>query len=324
MEHWIKYSYLLIFSVLLILIGLLAGPSNLTLKEIFEGLFVLDEEHISSTIIWNIRIPRIAVSIVTGACLGLAGVLIQLSTRSTFGDPNLFGVGGGSIIFLATATAGIVALNQITIFVGCLISSLLVALVLSKLISSKDLSPVKLAIIGIAIGALTVSIGTSIISLGRVFPTQVIGLITGSFSSSNWETLKYIFPTFTICLGSSLLLSKKFYPIMLGDVLSKSLGVNPINTRTLSMGLVGILAGSAVFAGGLIAFIGLLSPHITRRLLNNSPTHLVIGSSWIGAILAIGADQISRLLFAPTELPVGMATTILGAPLMIYLACKMK
>ena len=119
-------------------------------------------------------------------------------------------------------------------------------------------------------------------------------------------------------------MSKKFYPIMLGDTVSRSLGVNAIRTRTIAMTIVGILTGTAVYAGGLIAFVGLISPHITRRLLSNSPLHLVIGSTILGAIATLGSDQLARLLFAPTELPVGMMTTIVGAPLMIYLALKMK
>ena len=123
-----------------------------------------DQSGSSRTIVWSIRIPRIVVSMVVGASLGLAGVLIQSSTRSTFGDPNLFGVGGGAVIFLAASAAGIVVAGEFGIFLGCVISSLVVGLVLSVLVSSKDLSPVKLAIMGIAVGALTVSVGTSVIS----------------------------------------------------------------------------------------------------------------------------------------------------------------
>ena len=88
--------------------------------------------------------------------------------------------------------------------------------------------------------------------------------------------------------------------------------------------MVGILTGASVYSGGLIGFVGLVSPHITRRALSNNPSHLIIGSSMVGAIMTLGSDQLSRLLFAPTELPVGMVTTILGAPMMIYLALKMK
>lgn len=301
-----------------------AGPSDLSPKDIINSLIWSDNQGSSDTIVWSIRLPRVAVSLVTGACLGLAGVLIQLSTRSTFGDPNLFGIGGGATIFIGAAMAGVMAIGPLGIFAGSIAASTIVALLLSKLVSSKDLSPIKLAIIGIAIGALTVSVGTSVISHGRVFPTQVIGLLAGSFTASTWEIFWYSLVTLATCFVIAIKMSKKFYPIMLGDTISRSLGVNAIRTRTIAMTIVGILTGTAVYAGGLIAFVGLISPHITRRLLSNSPLHLVIGSTTLGAIATLGSDQLARLLFAPTELPVGMMTTIVGAPLMIYLALKMK
>ena len=324
MSYWIKYTYLLTLLVLLIAIGLFAGPSDLSPKDIINSLIWSDNQGSSDTIVWSIRLPRVAVSLVTGACLGLAGVLIQLSTRSTFGDPNLFGIGGGATIFIGAAMAGVMAIGPLGIFSGSIAASTIVALLLSKLVSSKDLSPIKLAIIGIAIGALTVSVGTSVISHGRVFPTQVIGLLAGSFTASTWEIFWYSLVTLATCFVVAIKMSKKFYPIMLGDTVSRSLGVNAIRTRTIAMTIVGILTGTAVYAGGLIAFVGLISPHITRRLLSNSPLHLVIGSTTLGAIATLGSDQLARLLFAPTELPVGMMTTIVGAPLMIYLALKMK
>lgn len=294
------------------------------MREIIEGLFESDKTNISRIVIWEIRIPRIATAVLTGSSLGLAGALIQLSTRSTFGDPNLFGIGGGAAIFLASTATGLFTFVEFGIFTGCILSSLLVALILSNLISNKNLSPVKLAIMGIAIGALTVSIGTSVISHGRVFPTQVIGLLSGSFTGSNWEMVLYITTTFVVCIFISWRISNRFYPIMLGDVLARSLGVDPLRTRTFAMGIAGILAGASAYSGGLIGFVGLIAPHISRRLFGNNPRDLVIASSVVGAILALGSDQIARLSFAPTELPVGMATTILGAPVMIYLAYRMK
>ena len=310
-------------TIFLILVGIFAGPTGATFGDTFDGL-LLSGDGLMGTIVWDIRIPRIVVSLLVGGCLGLAGVLIQLSTRSPLGDPNLFGIGGGAAIFLASVAAGILSFAQMGVFVGCIISSVIIALLLARLVSTADLTPVKLAIMGIAVGALTVAIGTSVISHGRVFPTQVIGLVAGSFTASSWSVVYYLLPTLIVCLGIAIILSPRFYPIMLGDSLSRSLGVNPLRTRAITMGLVGILSGASVYAGGLIGFVGLMSPHIARKVLGNAPAHLVIGSTLIGALTTIFADQVARLLFAPIELPVGMATTVIGAPMMMYLALKMK
>lgn len=323
LNYQTKYTALFICLVLLTLLGLFVGTAGNNYKEIFSGLLNFDDS-IAHTIVWDIRLPRVAVSMLAGGCLGLAGVLVQLSTRSELGDPNLFGIGGGAAIFLASVYAGIVSCPDLVVWIGCLASSVLIGWILCCIISSPDVSPIKFVIMGIAVGALTVSIGISIVSYGRVFPIQLIGLVAGSFTSSNWNIFWYLLITLGVGITGAKFLSKSFYPVMLGDVLSKSLGVDPIRNRYLTMSLVGVLTGASVYAAGMIGFVGLIAPHMSRKLLGNSLSHLIFGSTILGALVTLGSDQISRLLFAPTEFPVGMTTTIVGAPLIIYLALKMK
>ena len=323
MQTSIQYSILGLLVFGFIIIGVFIGPSDLSMREILAGL-LRQNQLISQTIVWEIRIPRILVSIIVGNCLGLAGILIQLSTRSSLGDPNLFGIGGGAAIFIAAGFGGLFIISSFFSLIGCIISSTLVAIGLSMLISTPNLSATKLALMGIAVAALTISIGIAIISHGRVFPTQIIGLVSGSFTSSNWENVLYLLITFSFCIAISISMASKFFAIMLGDILTKSLGVNPIKIRLFAMTIVGILSGVSVFAGGIIGFVGLVSPHISRRLFGNSTIHLIISSSLIGGLITLFADQLARLLFAPSELPVGLATTILGAPAMMYLALKVK
>ena len=304
-------------------VGLFAGTIDITRQEILHALTHFDDS-INHSIIWEIRLPRIGVSILAGSCLGLAGLLVQLSTRSPLGDPNLFGIGGGAAIFLASIYAGIVSSHELVVWLGSIASSVFIGLLLSKLISSPNISAMKFVIIGIAVGALTLSIGISIVSYGRVFPIQLIGLVAGSFSNTNWTIFCHLLITISICIVGTILISKSFYPIMLGDIVSRSLGVNPITRRYLSMSLVGILTGASVYAGGIIGFVGLISPHISRKLFGHSISHLIAGSIIIGGLLTLGADQLARLLFAPTEFPVGMATTVIGAPLIIFLTLRMR
>ena len=319
-----KYIVLTCLLIIMAFVGVLMGPTSGSTKEAFEAVFFIGERGTTHTIVWDLRAPRVFLSMLTGACLGLAGVFLQLSTRSPLGDANLFGIGGGAAIFLAAVTAGVFSVGGFGVFLGCVGSSLIVSLMLAVLVSNRDLTPIKLAIMGIAVGALTVSIGTSVISHGRIFPTQVIGLIAGSFTSSTWLLNLYLLATLIIVAIPSFFISGKLYPVMLGDTLSKSLGVNPVAIRFISMGIVGILSGASVMAGGLIGFVGLIAPHLARKMFGNAPVRLIFGSLLIGAFATISSDQISRLLFAPTELPVGMTTTIIGAPLMIYLTMRMK
>ena len=321
----IFFPWFIIFALigLLSLAGIFAGVADVNFNTAFKGL-VNPDDSIISTIIWKIRLPRVVVSLIAGACLGLSGSLIQFSTRSPLGDANLFGIGGGSTIFLALGIAGIISLNGFTQFLAALFGALAIAWLLNALIASKNLTPTRLILMGIAVGSLTIAIAISIVSHGRVFPTQVIGLVAGSFTTTTWEVAQWSSLSLIICLIISILIARNIGPLILGDVLSRSLGIRPRMIRAISMTLVGVLAGTSVYSGGLIAFVGLVSPHLARRIYGNKIYSLIIGSTIIGSFLVLLADQIARLLLAPTELPVGLTTTLIGAPIMIYLAARIK
>ena len=321
----IFFPWFIIFALigLLSLAGIFAGVADVNFNTAFKGL-VNPDDSIISTIIWKIRLPRVVVSLIAGACLGLSGSLIQFSTRSPLGDANLFGIGGGSTIFLALGIAGIISLNGFTQFLAALFGALAIAWLLNALIASKNLTPTRLILMGSAVGSLTIAIAISIVSHGRVFPTQVIGLVAGSFTTTTWEVAQWSSLSLIICLIISILIARNIGPLILGDVLSRSLGIRPRMIRAISMTLVGVLAGTSVYSGGLIAFVGLVSPHLARRIYGNKIYSLIIGSTIIGSFLVLLADQIARLLLAPTELPVGLTTTLIGAPIMIYLAARIK
>ena len=319
----IPYVAVILTTLISVAIGIFSGPSDLNFQDTYNGL-IRSGDGVMTTVLWSIRIPRVVLSVLVGASLGLSGVLIQLSTRSSIGDPNLFGIGGGAVIFMAALTIGLISLPNYGEFAGAIISSLIVALFLTLLVSNQNLTPMKLAIMGIAVGALMVSLATSVISFGRVFPAQVIGLVAGSFTSSSWELIYFMVFSLLVCFFVSIMLSGRLLPITLGDDIARSFGVSPVKTRIYLMSVAAILAGSSVYAAGLIGFIGLISPHLARRFVGNSPIQLVLMSTLVGGTLAILSDQISRLMFAPIELPVGLTTTVLGAPLMMYLAWKYK
>tara|TARA_B100000686_G_scaffold329345_1_gene390405 strand:- start:3057 stop:4037 length:981 start_codon:yes stop_codon:yes gene_type:complete len=326
MSMALRYVILGAIIILFILAGLFLGPANYSFIDGLYGIFSSSDgnDGIVNTIMWSIRIPRVAVSIVVGACLGLAGALIQISTRSPLGDPNLFGIGGASAIFLACSAAGLFVSSGPLVFIGAAGFSVIISLILIRLINTQDLTPIRLVLMGIALGSLTIAISTAVISHGSIFSTQVLGLVAGSFAYSSWNVFYYVSLTLLICGAVTIILAKRFQPIVLGDTLSKSLGVDPFKMRFISMLMVGILTAASVYGGGMIGFVGLISPHISRRLFGNSTMHLFIGSMISGILITMLSDQFARLLFAPTELPVGLATTIIGAPLMMYLALRLK
>ena len=208
--------------------------------------------------------------------------------------------------------------------IGAIVSSTIVSILLGLSVTQRNLSPIKLVIMGIGLGAITIAIATALFSYARVFSTQLLGLIGGSFTTSGWNSFMFLLITISLCAFITLVLSSKLQVITLGDTLSRSLGVNPVTTRFLSMSLAGILAGAAVYAGGIVGFVGLISPHIARRVFGYSAFHMSIGATLVGSTIVITSDQLARLLFSPIEIPVGLITTLVGAPTMMYLAYRLK
>ena len=307
----------------LIFTAVFVGTADVDIGATLDGLFNKDDSVIS-TILWKIRLPRLFVSFVAGGCLGLAGILIQTSTRSPLADPNLFGVGGGSIIVLALSIAGFINLTGYWLLFGSIAGALVISSALFALTTTKTLTPTRLILMGIALGSLTLGIGISVVSHGKVFPTQVIGLVAGSFTSSTWEVLWGALFVLIICFGFGVLIAGKLNPLLLGDSIARSLGIKPWRVRIVIFSLVAVLTGASVYAGGLISFVGLLSPHLARRLYGNNVKGLLVSSTLIGATITLMSDQFASLILSPSEMPIGLATTILGAPVMMLLAFKIR
>ena len=321
-----KFQYWFIHGLIVIglmFVAVFVGAADVDFGSMLDGLVNRDDSMIS-TILWKIRLPRLFVSFVAGGCLGLAGILIQTSTRSPLADPNLFGIGGGSIIILSFSIAGIIELSGYWLLIGSIIGALLVSIVLFALTTTKTLTPTRLILMGIALGSLTLGIAISVVSHGKVFPTQVIGLVAGSFTSSTWEVLWGILFVLVICFISGALISRKLNPLLLGDSIARSLGIKPWRIRILIFSVVAVLTGASVYAGGLVSFVGLLSPHLARRIYGNNVLGLLVSSTLIGGTITLMSDQFARLVLSPSEMPIGLATTILGAPVMMLLAFKIR
>ena len=323
-QHYFKFLILGIFLTgTSLFAGIFLGNLDAPLSELFKGLINKDDG-IISTIIWQVRIPRLLSAIISGACLGLGGLLIQTSTKSPLGDPNLFGVGGGAVFLMSFAIAGIVPTGNLSLFLLSCAGALIIGIVFAFTTSKESLTPIKLALVGIALGALSLSLSAGVISYGNVFPSEVLAIITGSFSASTWNSVQISSTGFVVSIFSALILANSLNVLLLGGNIPKTLSVNPNRMRFMSMVLVGILTASSVHLGGIVGFVGLVAPHISRKIIGNNPFKLILMSSFIGGYFVLTADQLARLLFSPVELPVGLITTFIGAPMMIYIGVKLK
>jgi ABC-type Fe3+-siderophore transport system permease subunit len=301
------------------LMGVALGPVKLDLGKVLSAL-VSGEDPMARVVVWDLRLPRVAAALVVGSCLGLAGCLLQSSTRNPLGDPQLFGLGGGAAIVQALAMAGLLQTGTWGIFTLSVGASLVGAGAMAVFASRQGISPARLALIGISISALAAAVVTGILAQARVFSVQSLHFIGGSFTNLGWQDVMPALPFLAIGVALALSVTGKLNVLALGDRVAANLGAEPVRTRAVAIAASGILGGAAVAIAGLVGFVGLLIPHLARLLVGRDFRAIALVSIPLGAAFMLYADQAARLIFTPSEIPVGLVTALLGAPLMIYVA----
>jgi iron complex transport system permease protein len=301
------------------LMGVALGPVKLDLGRVLSAL-VSGEDPMARVVVWDLRLPRVAAALVVGSCLGLAGCLLQSSTRNPLGDPQLFGLGGGAAIVQALAMAGLLQTGTWGIFTLSVGASLVGAGAIAVFASRQGISPARLALIGISISALAAAVVTGILAQARVFSVQSLHFIGGSFTNLGWQDVMPALPFLAIGVALALSVTGKLNVLALGDRVAANLGAEPVRTRAVAIAASGILGGAAVAIAGLVGFVGLLIPHLARLLVGRDFRAIALVSIPLGAAFMLYADQAARLIFTPSEIPVGLVTALVGAPLMIYVA----
>ena len=312
--------------LLLCLISLLSlrfGSTYLTWSEFFGGLFSPAAHPTAATILRAVRLPRLLGGLLAGAGLALSGSLLQRVTDNPLAAPGVLGLNAGAGFFVILTLACLPAahaLLPLAAFVGAMLAALLL-LALSARFGFDKLS-VMLA--GVALSAL---LGAGISFLSVLDSDALI-----SYTEFSIGGLRYIFledlavPALilALCFACALLLAGRLQLFCLGDSLAASLGVNVKRVRLLCLVLAAASAAAAVSFAGLLGYVGLLVPHVTRKLTRGSARRELMLSPIGGAILLVGADLTGRLVFAPTEVPVGIFTALLGVPFFLILLLGRK
>ena len=299
--------------------GVSLGPVKLDLHQVISAL-VSGDDHVAHVVVWDLRLPRVVAALAVGACLGLAGCLLQSSTRNPLGDPQLFGLGGGAAVVQALAMAGLLDLGTWGLLPLSVAASLFGAAVIALFASRQGISPARLALIGVSISALTAALATGILAEARMFSAQSLNFIGGSFANRGWDDVVPALPFLGVGLLLAVPIVGNLNVLTLGDRVAANLGAEPRRTRALAIASSGILGGAAVAVAGLIGFVGLLVPHVARLLAGHDFRGILAVSIPLGAAFMLYADQAARLIFTPSEIPVGLVAAMVGAPLMIYVA----
>ena len=276
----------------------------------------------SSEILWQIRIPRVTAALIIGASLALAGLMAQGACNNALAEPSILGTtAGASLGTVLAVLTGLVQVGSVGAIACGALGALAATSLTFKLANARSqLSSFALIIVGIAVSA-------SITAIVGLLSSMVTRADARSISFWNFGSLALI--TRDNLVGISItaivggLIAWKISPsldrLSLGDATAFHLGTNVPRVRLIALVALSLLAGGAVSTVGAIAFIGLAAPHIARFIYGPIHRKLIVHTAIIGALLVVIADTLSRTIAQPNELPIGLVTSLLGAPVLIAL-----
>jgi iron complex transport system permease protein len=324
------FTILLLVAFLVFVVSTGTGEMKinpLTVVKVFFG----GGPEMEKLIITSFRLPRIIVALMVGISLAVAGGILQGMIRNPLASPDVLGITGGA----AVAVVGFLALfsdqnNALTVSIAWLplaafLGAGVVAFLVYILAWKNGVSPIRLVLIGIGISTLMQALTTLMMIMGPIYQASQANIwITGTVYGSNWKNVETLVPWTVTFLILALIAARTINIQELGDEVATGLGGKVQKQRFLLLMISTALIGSSVaFAGG-IGFVGLMAPHMARRLVGSSFGALLPASALLGGILVMVADLIGRTLFSPLEVPAGVFTAGIGAPYFIYLLFKTR
>ncbi|WP_028530552.1 FecCD family ABC transporter permease [Paenibacillus sp. HW567] len=296
-----------------------SGSLQVSLPQLLRGLASGTDDNVA--VIRDLRLPRIIVAMFSGAALAVSGVLLQSVMRSPLADAGVIGISSG---------AGFVALTMVTIFPAfffwmplfAFLGGAFACLLVFSLSWKSGLQPLRLILVGIAVNATFTGLGQSFNYRGSYAVTTVNMATTSIFNLKTWEDVRVLALYGTVGLILALLVSPWCNVLMLQDKTAQNLGLRVSRVRVAVSAVAVLLAATATAIGGLIAFVGLLVPHIARLLVGSDHRLLIPFTALAGALLILTADTLGRTVLAPVEIPASIIMTVIGGPFLIFLLRK--
>lgn len=326
----ITFTVLLIITFAIFVLSTGSGEMKINPLTVLKVLFGSGPD-METLVITSFRLPRIIVALIVGMCLATAGGILQGMIRNPLASPDVLGITGGA----AVAVVGFLAIfsdknHSLTVSIAWLplaafIGAGVVAFLVYFLAWKNGVSPIRLVLIGIGISTLMQALTTLLMVMGPIYQASQANIwITGTVYGSNWKNVAILAPWAVIFLIIAFVAARTLNIQELGDDVATGLGEKVQKHRFLLLMIsTALIGGSVAFAGG-IGFVGLMAPHMARRLVGSSFGALLPVSALLGGILVMLADLIGRTMFSPLEVPAGVFTAGIGAPYFIYLLFKTR
>ena len=324
-------SLIIILTIITFIISLNLGVVRIAPLDVFKTLLGMGTAR-DQLVLVDFRLPRMILSLLIGAGLAVSGAILQGVTKNDLADPGILGINTGAgfmvILFIYLFQGSMNSVSTLGIFLMplfALVGAVIAAFLIYVLAWKKGIDPVRLILVGIGVNS---GFGAAIVIFQlKMNPQdfmQAAVWLSGDIWGANWKFVTILAPLILLLLPFALYKAHTLNIMNLGDQVAKGLGIRVEKERRLLLLAAVALAGFSVAAGGGIAFLGLVAPHIAKRLIGPKHQLFLPITAMLGSFLLLLADTIGRNLLAPTQIPVGIVVAIFSAPYFIFLLMKAK
>lgn len=313
----LRYSIVTVLLIISAIASLSIGAVFMNPIEAVKSLFNHDY-----FILNEYRIPRMFLAIIVGSSLAISGSLIQGVVRNALASPDVIGITKGASLSAVTIIMLFPSAPLFILPFGSFAGALCISIILTVLISKFNVQGSKLALIGLAIGAICTAIVQYLLIRNPMDANTALVWLTGSLYGHSMMNVWVILPWFIIALPIILYYCHQLDILSLGDDIATALGTKVKKIKMILLLLAVILAGASISIVGGLSFLGLIAPHIARRIVGHKHIHITLMSGLIGALLLSISDCIARGVHPPLDIPVGVIVAIVGVPYFLFLLRK--
>ncbi|MEK4092005.1 MULTISPECIES: FecCD family ABC transporter permease [unclassified Viridibacillus] len=313
------YGILSAFLILLLIVAIISlgvGAIYISPLDILSNISGTSQNN--TFILYNYRIPRMIIAIVIGASLAVAGAILQGILKNPLASPDVIGVTKGAGLFAVFVLIVFPTASILVLPIAAFIGAAVIAIILMIFSYAQGAKPHTLALVGVALGAICqAGIQYFMIKFPDNVNTTLLWL-TGSLWGRGWSEIWILVPSI-ILIPFIVIFASKLDILNLGDEIAVGLGERTKFVRYVLLSIAVILTGLSVAVVGAIGFIGLIAPHVGRRLVGSRSKFLLPVSGTVGALFLLIADTLGRGIVPPVEIPAGIVTAVIGAPYFLYL-----